>query len=135
MRASEFAVTHGYIGWELGASDRAQLLGEFPPKYPDVIAHHITHHAGASSDEALPEAHSIRVVGYVDDGEGLECLVCEVDGSTQRDHGGQYHITWSIDRAAGYKPVHSNKVIAQHDIQTLTPAINIAINPKFFGKP
>lgn len=99
-----------YIGWKLPESERERLLDIFPATYVDVIAHHVTLRMG---DGALPEPVEAAVVGIVDDGKGVQALVVTIDGTYRRPDGKIYHITWSIDRAAGRKPVHSNEVIAQ----------------------
>ena len=36
------------------------------------------------------------MIGRADDGESLECLVVEIDGTTDRPDGSTYHITWSL---------------------------------------
>ena len=100
-----------YTGWRLTESSREMLLKRFPPRYPDVIAHHIT----LSLGKGAPEHATIKVIGYVTDGVGLEALLVSVNGSSVRGSDNtRYHITWSIDRAAGYKPVHSNRVISEN---------------------
>lgn len=121
----------GYNGYLLPDSERSKLLAQFPPKYTDVIAHHITVKFPAMSNEPLPEGKKFRVVGHADDGRGLEALVVEVDGETKRPDGKVYHITWSLDRNAGRKPVQSNEVIANQGYQNVNP-INISMEPKFF---
>lgn len=133
MRIKEIAdkPIKGYNGYLLPDNERSKLLTHFPPKYPDVIAHHITVKFPAMSNEALPQGSKFRVVGYADDGQGVEALVIEVDGSTSRPDGKTYHITWSIDRAAGRKPVDSNTVITNNGFQNVNP-INITMEPKFF---
>lgn len=50
----------------------------------------------------------VEVVGYIDTGDGLEGFLVEVNGKSDRPSGGKYHITWSIDRDKGYKPVNTN---------------------------
>lgn len=97
------------MGWKLAEDDRNALLGRFPPRYDAVIAHHVTYGEIDNADE-LPGHTSGRVVGHADDGEGVETLVVELGGSTERPTGGTYHITWSL--ADGRAPVESNDVIA-----------------------
>ena len=36
----------GYTGFELDKKSRRALLSQFPPQFPDVIAHHITYKFG-----------------------------------------------------------------------------------------
>lgn len=121
-----------YTGWEISEQDRATLMGLFAPAYPDVIAHHVTFKPNTSNPSDIPDSAELVVVGFADDGQGVQALVVEVDGSTVRPDGGTYHITWSIDRSRGRKPVHSNDVIAQ-SWAVMPMRINIAnATPKLF---
>ena len=85
------------IGWQLSQVERALLLRRFPPKYPNVVADHVTLRGGATATTPLPKKpESARIVGRADDGRSLECLVVELDGTTDRPDGSTYHITWSL---------------------------------------
>ncbi len=120
-----------YSGWEIGEEDRAMLLTLFRPQFPDVIAHHVTLSPGVKKGTPAPDAADIRVVGYVK-GEGVEALIVEVNGTTKRERGGHYHITWSIDREAGFQPVHSNDLIAEKGFERIVSVIPIKTIPKVF---
>ena len=125
-------LTEGYIAFELDKKDRSHLLEKFPPKYSDVIGHHITYKFGVSSDTKLPKgSKNIEVVGYADDGDSIEALVVAVNGSTTRPDGKIYHITWSLDREKGRKPVHSNALIEKNGFTRIDP-IKISAKPEFF---
>lgn len=121
-----------YAGWELDEKDRAMLLRLFAPAYPDVIAHHVTYKNPVKPDAKPPKAVTAAVVGIADDGSKVQALVVEIDGSTTRADGSTYHITWSIDREAGAKPVHSNVVIASQGFAAVkrTP---IRLTPRVFA--
>lgn len=125
-------VRKGYQAFELDQKSRSELAAVFPPKFSEFIGHHITYRMGVPETEPLPEASSFKVVGYAIDEDGLECLVVEVDGTTKRPDGRTYHITWSLDRSAGFKPVSSNDVIARNGYTRLDSAINISATAKFF---
>jgi len=113
---------HGYIAFELDEQSRNILLKTFPPKYPEVIGHHITHQFGVPEGTKLPsDVKDVKVIGYADDGTSLEALVVDVNGSTQRPDGGTYHITWSLDREQGRKPVHSNNLIKEQGYERISP--------------
>ncbi|WP_172121955.1 MULTISPECIES: hypothetical protein [unclassified Devosia] len=101
------------IGWTLVPSERMALLTRFVPVYPDVVAHHVTLRFGAPAWAALPAERAGDIIGRVDDGVGLEALVLRIGGTSDRPGGGTYHITWSLDRGAGRKPVDSNEVLAR----------------------
>lgn len=106
-------MSNGYIAFVLDEPSRQRLLETFSPKYPDVIAHHITHKFGVSDQEPLPpQPQYIKVVGYHDSG-AIQVLVVGVDGRKNQDAETErfYHITLSLDRAQGVKPENSNDVI------------------------
>lgn len=94
------------VGWKLDRDDRTRLLGAHPPVYRPV-ADHVT----VPATDELPQPARIRIVGRVDDGEGVEAMVVEVDGGTARPDGGTWHITWSL--AEGRRAKESNNVIAE----------------------
>lgn len=117
----EGELMEGYIAYTLDKKSRNKLKSIFPPKYPEFIGHHITYKFGVGADEKLPKGGTFKVVGYADDGKGLEALVVEVNGKTQRPDGKIYHITWSLDRSKGRKPVHSNNLIASKGFENVSP--------------
>lgn len=100
------------IGWRLEDDDRAALLARFPPAYPEVLASHVVLKARARARERLPEPSRGRVIGQVDDGCGMQCLVLEVEGDLIRWDGGVFHLCWSLDPARGRRPAESEGVIA-----------------------
>jgi len=119
------------LGWLLDETARQELLSLFPPVYPDVVAHHVTLQAKASASVPLPSAHAGEIVGQADDGLGVQALVVRIEGTTDRPDGGTYHITWSLDRSQGRKPVDSNRVIAERGWTTSAP-VPIRLNPARF---
>lgn len=122
----------GYVGWSLPENERSKLLAQYPPRFPDVIGHHITLAFGVDDTCPLPTETSGLVVGYATDDVGLECLVVEIGGDTLRPDGKTYHVTWSMDKAAGYKPVMSNDVIADFGVAPVSDPTEIRIVPRFF---
>lgn len=119
-------------GWMLDSKEREALLQRFPPEWPDVIADHITLDAKAGKDDPLPKAEHAEIVGGISDGEGLQAMVVAIDGTTDRPDGSIYHITWSLDRKRGRKPVESNKVIAERGWRPLDDTVPIKIKPARF---
>jgi hypothetical protein len=119
------------VGWLLDAADREALLGRFPPLYPDVIAHHVTLQADVSAKTRGPAEAAAEIVGEADDRRGVQALVVRLGGTTRRPDGGTYHITWSLDRSRGRKPVHSNDVIGRHGWTACTP-VPISLKPARF---
>lgn len=117
--------------FELDAGSRSKLEKVFPPKFSEFIGHHVTYAVKVPITDPLPSASSFKVVGYAIDENGLECLVVEVDGSIYRPDGLIYHITWSIDRSAGFAPKNSNDVIAANGFSKIENPINITAKAKY----
>ncbi len=94
-----------YAGYKLTDEGRERLLSIITPKYQEVIAHHVTHtyvpnvlfKLNPDQVPAIPEAHTIRIMGIIDDGRGLQTLITEVNGTTVRGDGGFFHLTYSLD--------------------------------------
>ena len=118
-------------GWKLDLEDRRRLLAHFRPLFPDVIADHITLTGGATGAR-LPTARVGQIVGEVDDGAGVQALVVQVGGTTERPDGKSYHITWSLDRAHGRRAVESNDVIARLGWRRLVAPVPIRLHPARF---
>lgn len=117
-----------YLAYVLSDNSRELLSNRFPPKYTDFIGHHITTKFGVPKETPLPPADvNIRVVGYINDPNGLEALVVSIDGETKNPNGSKYHITWSIDRSK-FTPKDSNDLLTSKTF-TLTMPINISVTP------
>src|SRR3954453_11573524 len=118
-------------GWKLSRDDREVLLRRFPPKYENVIANHVTLRVGATPETPLPrKPESARAVGRADDGSGLECLVVEIDGTTDRPDGSTYHITWSL--GPNRRARESNDVLRDHGWEYIPAPIPIDLEPARF---
>jgi hypothetical protein len=99
----------------VSAGDRHRLSTQYPPKFSSWVGHHITHVFGTRpSGDQYGTEKVVHIVGYACDPNGLEAFVVSVDGSTTRPDGKTYHLTWSLDRDAGFRPVDSNTVVANH---------------------
>lgn len=119
-------------GWKLPEAERQRLLAWFAPLYPDVIADHVTLRTGTDGGTPLPQQSSGEIVGEIDDGDGVQALVVRIGGTTRREDGSTYHITWSLDRARGRRPVQSNIVIAELGWRDLSATIPIILTPAHF---
>ena len=117
-------------GWKLGRDERARLLERFPPHYAEVIADHVTLRARAAPQLPLPRKVAARIVGRADDGAGLECLVVELDGTTDRPDGSTYHITWSL--GPGRKARESNDVLRERWWESLDAPVALDLEPARF---
>ena len=119
-----------YTGWLLPAADRAALLQRFPPRYPQVVAHHVTQKFG-EREASPPSETGGEVVGEADDGQGVQALVVRIGGTTDRPDGSTYHITWSL--GPGREAKESNQVIARRGWTWLAQPIPIRLEPRPFG--
>jgi hypothetical protein len=117
-------------GWKLPCDDRDVLLQRFPPRYENVIADHVTLSVGATPETPLPRKPKARIVGRADDGKSLECLVAELDGTTDRPDGSTYHITWSLGPRR--KARESNDVLRDQGWQRISDPIPIELEPTRF---
>lgn len=117
-------------GWKLQRDEREALLQQFPPKYADVIADHVTLRTGATPQTPLPRTPEARIVGRADDGDSLECMVVELDGTTDRPDGSTYHITWSL--GPGRKARESNEVLRDQGWKPLVAPVDVTLEPARF---
>ena len=100
------------IGWLVEEAQRPGLLDRFRPIYAETVAHHVTLQSGVPETEPLPPQVACEIVGEADDGKGVQALVVEIDGTSDRPDGSTYHITWSL--ADGRQARESNDVIRDH---------------------
>jgi len=117
-------------GWKLSRDDRKRLLARFPPKYENVVADHVTLRTGASPQTPLPRRPQARIVGHADDGKGVECMVVEIDGTTDRPDGSTYHITWSLGPTR--KARESNDVLRDKGWDALPAPVEVELEPARF---
>ena len=123
--------TSFYVGWLVDAGDREALLARFAPRYPIVVAHHVTFKFG-DRDAAPPTETSGEVVGEADDGAGVQALVVRIGGTTERPDGAIYHITWSL--AEGREARESNAAIAERGWRPLASPAPVRLHPQGFER-
>lgn len=118
-------------GWKLPQVERELLLRRFPPKYEKVDADHVTLRAGATPETPLPaKPETSKVIGRADDGLSLECLVVEIDGTSDRPDGSTYHITWSL--GPGRRARESNTVLRDRGWDSIEAPIAVELEPARF---
>ena len=118
-------------GWKLPQVERELLLRRFPPKYANAVADHVTLRVGATAETPLPDKpNSSAVVGRADDGDSLECLVVELNGTTDRPDGSTYHITWSLGPER--KARESNDVLRDQGWDFIEAPIPLELEPARF---
>lgn len=117
----------GVIGWALDETQRTELLMRFPPKFSEVVADHVTLAAKVRRDAELPSETAAAIIGWIDDGAGVDALVVTIDGSPDRPDGSIYHITWSL--APGRKARESNDVIARLGWRPLDLPMPVTLAP------
>ncbi len=118
------------IGWRLDRDQRRELLQQFPPKFPNVVADHVTLNGKAAAEAPLPKECEGEIVGRADDGKGVEAMVVAIGGTTDRPDGSTYHITWSL--ADGRRAKESNEVIASHGWERFDLPMPILLIPARF---
>ena len=114
------------IGWTLDRTERAALLGCYPPVYATTVAHHVTLTTNAEQC-ALPDPVRAVIVGRADDGAGVEAMVVTIDGHTNRPDGSTFHITWSLGN--GRRARESNDVITDNGWSKLDEPVPITLTP------
>src|SRR5580704_15636138 len=101
--------TTSFVGWLVDPAHRATLLAGFPPRYAQVVAHHVTLKFGDGGAQPPGEVDA-EIVSEADDGVGVQALIVAIEGSFERPDGGTFHITWSL--APGREAKESNDAIA-----------------------
>lgn len=119
------------IGWKLDRRQRENLLRQFPPRYADPVADHITLRSNARGDP-LPGPVSAEIIGRADDGDSLEAMVVTVNGTCDRPDGSIYHITWSLDEAKGRRAKESNELLKKGGWQEFHEPIPVKVDPARF---
>jgi hypothetical protein len=114
-------------GWKLDRAEREQLLQDYPPRYEQVVADHVTLEVGGKD---LPPEAKAAIVGRTDDENGVEAMVVTIDGSVDRPDGSTYHITWSL--APGRKAGESNDVLKERGWGELDHPVPVTLTPARF---
>jgi hypothetical protein len=118
------------IGWKLDRAQRAELLLQFPPRYKNVVADHVTLKSKASPGAPLPDETEGEILGRADDGRGVEAMVVRVGGTADRPDGSIYHVTWSL--ADGRRARESNDVIAERGWIAFDLPMPVVLEPARF---
>ena len=116
------------LGWKLDREQRKELLQQFPPRYRNVDADHVTLRTRAPEDSPLPDETLGEIVGRADDGRGLEAMVVAIGGTTDRPDGSVYHITWSLE--PGREAQQSNDVLAGRQWVALDLPMPVKLRPE-----
>lgn len=109
------SIVYGYEALVLTPESRIKLLQRFKPRFPDVIAHHVTYRFGVPESVKRPPGIGdgptpIEVIGYACD-DRIEAVLVRVNGTSKRPDGKLFHITLSLDRSKGAKPAMSNELL------------------------
>ncbi len=118
------------IGWKLDRDQRRELLLQFPPKYTEIVADHVTLAARVDRKSSLPSETVGEIVGRAEDGKGVEAMIVSIGGTTDRPDGSTYHITWSL--AKGRRAKESNDVIREFGWEPLELPMPIMLQPAAF---
>jgi hypothetical protein len=117
-------------GWKLDRDQRRELLQQFPPKFRNVVADHVTLQSKAADDAPLPQETDGEIVGRVEDGRGVEAMIVSIGGTTDRPDGGTYHITWSL--GDGREAKESNDVLAAQAWVMFDLPMPVRLHPEIF---
>lgn len=130
----------GYTGWKVPDIEQWKKRLLMPCAYQRVLIHHCTHTFGVDESFPLPLKVPAYILGFADDGTGVQCAILEMGGTSQRPDGSVFHITWSI--ADGRKAVESNELAQRwmNDRASLDPDLQIVyatpepidLDPQFF---
>ena len=118
---------HHVTGWKLDRDQRKELLQQFPARYRNIVADHVTLKAKAAEGAPLPGEVVGEIIGRADDGQGVEAMVVSIDGGTERPDGGTWHITWSLGE--GRKARESNDVIAARSWEAFDLPMPVQLAP------
>lgn len=89
----------GFSSFILSEEQRAFLLEKFPPRYPRIVAHHVTEWFDCPPSAIMPQNKPVQIIGIADNDHGIQALIATVDSKTNRESDGHpYHITWSLDK-------------------------------------
>ena len=129
--ASEAAAQAGSgdstLGWKLDRGQRSELLQQFPPRFRNVVADHVTLRSGVSSDAPLPQETEAEIVGRADDGRGVEAMVVRIGGTSDRPDGSIYHITWSLED--GREAKESNDMLREQRWEMFDLPMPVRLHP------
>ena len=118
-----------YSAWVLSESSKTKITNLFGQAHPDLVGHHVTYMFG--KDAVIPEDAVISLVGHCVT-DKIECFVAEVNGSIKRPDGAIYHLTWSLDKSKGAKPVDSNNAIETQGFTHIETPVQITTTPNIF---
>lgn len=119
--------TQQVTGWKLDRGEREALLRQYPPRYDQAVADHVTLEVGGKE---MPGEVRAAIVGRGDDGEGVEAMVVTVDGTTDRPDGSTYHITWSL--GPGRRAKESNDVLKERGWNEFDHPVPVTLKPARF---
>jgi hypothetical protein len=117
----------GFVGWALDRVEREALLERFPPRYARTIADHVTLKFGGGAAEPPAETAG-AIVGVADDGRGVQAMVVQIGGGTDRPDGATFHVTWSL--AEGREAKESNDVIARFGWRAFAVPVPLTLQPR-----
>ena len=121
---------HSVIGWKLDQEQRKELLQQFPPRFRNVVADHVTLESKATAEAPLPQESEGEIVGRADDGHGVEAMIVAIGGTTDRPDGSTYHITWSLED--GREAKESNDVLREQTWQMFDLPMPVMLKPGRF---
>ena len=98
-----------YSAYVLTEKSRDFLLSQITPAHSDVIAHHVTYQFPDTNP--LPELKEMPYAFAYAKNDLVDCVAVSINSKTERPDGKFFHITLSVNRKNGGKPVHSNDLL------------------------
>ena len=114
-----------YRAYPLMAADRASLLKQFPPRFPRVIADHMSAEGLHSMDKVREGPATGQVIG-VANGDKYQALVVTINGRELTSDGTPFHLSWSVD--AGFSSGAIGPAIACDGFKPLAEPIVIDLS-------
>lgn len=118
-------MSKGYVGWKVPDAERSRVLALMPSRYQQTILHHVTLAFGVDETYPLPLKLPARILGWADDGRGVQAAIIEIGGECKRSDGSTFHITWSL--AEGRKAVESNDIVRNWPDMRLDPELQVIL--------
>jgi hypothetical protein len=119
-----------YLAFVLDDKSREHMISYLKPSFSKVICHHVTiefnltpkNVAELKERKELDGEIEVAIYGIAR-GDGVDCLLAQVNGERDRRDGGFYHVTLSVEPPQ--KPVASNFIERSKFAFIKQPAIEV----------
>lgn len=121
-----------YYAFSISSELRERILATYPAIFEEVICEHCTlvFTPFNNTEYETNTPYTIKITQGLSN-ECIQCVTCTIDDKSNRPNGGKFHITVSLDRTKGAKPVMSNNLILDYE----TNNDDSSIKQVTFNKP